>query len=105
MNEILFEDLQIGDIIEVTTYNSTYILESLGNRDFMVQGGKYYPKPKKEQVNGCTWGGSMIWTGGIRIGMHLEIKRGFNKRLVTSPIENIKKEKNQIKIMILGKQV
>ena len=95
MEEILFEDIKKGEIIEVKTNNSTYILQSLENNNFMIQGGKYFPEPEERHINGCTFGGSMIWIGGIRVGMYLEICWKDNRRLVTSQIKKIKRRKKK----------
>ena len=89
LTELQKEDLSIGDIVVVKTYNSLYQLEALRGGYFIVRGGWFDSRgesPARLKVTGCTWGGSIVKLDIVAaLGLCLE----FENRVVTSPIRQI----------------
>ncbi len=90
---VFTKDVLPGSTVRVQTLNTLYTLVNHGSY-WSAFGGKHIPEPTRIGVNGSTFGGSMIKTGFIGPGMHLELSiwgwehgRG---PLTTSPIQSIK---------------
>jgi hypothetical protein len=90
LEQVRKSDLQYGDRVLVTTRNSHYRIEVLGDGMYRVSGGWFDRKnmsPLKLGINGCTWGGSAIKVDIVAAcGLHLE----FGNRVVTSRIERLR---------------
>jgi len=89
--EIIFrESLRFGDLIEVTTKNSTYMLFVVDNKNFLASGGWFGRKgrtPSRVQIPGCTWGGSAIKLDVVAVrGLCIE----FQDKAVTSRVLGMK---------------
>jgi hypothetical protein len=82
-------DLEFGDLVMVTTANSTYSIYVLGDGYYSISGGwfdRHGLSPMKTTINGCTWGGSTIMLDIMAAcGLHLE----FGNQVVTSGIRKI----------------
>jgi len=82
-------NLKPGIIVLVSTKNSTYKIVK-GDKDkhhIIVQGGSRFPEPTDSNFAGSTWGGSMIKTGWIGYGMHMEIHvPSVKKSYITSRV-------------------
>lgn len=82
-------DLEFGDLVVVTTANSTYSIYVLEDGYYSVSGGwfdRHGLSPMKLTINGCTWGGSAILLDIMAAcGLHLE----FGNQVVTSGIRKI----------------
>ncbi len=82
-------DLEFGDLVVVTTANSTYTIHVLEDGYYSISGGWFDRKglsPMKTTINGCTWGGSAIRLDIMAAcGLHLE----FGNQVVTSGIRKI----------------
>jgi hypothetical protein len=82
-------DLEFGDLVVVTTANSTYSIYVLGDGYYSISGGWFDRQglsPMKTTINGCTWGGSAIMLDIMAAcGLHLE----FGNQVVTSGIRKI----------------
>ncbi len=82
-------DLEFGDLVVVTTANSTYSIYVLGDGYYSISGGWFDRQglsPMKTTINGCTWGGSAILLDIMAAcGLHLE----FGNQVVTSGIRKI----------------
>lgn len=82
-------DLQFGDLVLVTTANSTYSIYALENGRYSVSGGwfdRHGLSPMETEITGCTWGGSVIKVDIMAAcGLHLE----FSNRVVTSAIRKL----------------
>jgi len=91
MPQIIFRDsVRFGDLIEVTTKNSTYMLFVVDSRNFLASGGWFERKgrvPTRVQIPGCTWGGSAIKLDVIAVrGLCIE----FQDKAVTSKVLRMK---------------
>jgi hypothetical protein len=90
LEQVRKSDLQSGDRVLVTTRNSRYRIEVLGDGMYRVSGGWFDRKnmsPLKLGINGCTWGGSAIKVDVVAAcGLHLE----FGNRVLTSRIERLR---------------
>lgn len=82
-------DLGFGDLVLVTTANSTYSIYVLDDGFYSVSGGWFdrrHLSPMKTTITGCTWGGSAIKSDIVAAcGLHLE----FGNRVVTSRIKKV----------------
>jgi len=89
LNAVPKSDLEFGDLVPVTTANSTYSIYALADGLYSVSGGwfdRHGLSPMKTEITGCTWGGSAIKLDIVAAcGLHLE----FGNRVVTSRIRNI----------------
>jgi hypothetical protein len=90
LQQVRKSDLHYGDRVLVTTRNSHYRIEVLGDGMYRVSGGWFDRKhmsPLKLGINGCTWGGSAIKVDVVAAcGLHLE----FGNRVLTSRIERLR---------------
>jgi hypothetical protein len=82
-------DLDRGDCVLVTTENSVYSIEVLGDANYRIRGGWFDRQklsPVRTSVAGCTWGGTAIKNDIVAAcGLHLE----FGNRVVTSRVRQI----------------
>ena len=83
-------DLRSGDTLLVSTENSVYSIQVLGDSCYRIRGGwfdKNGLSPVQAPIAGCTWGGSAIKTDIVAAcGLHLE----FGNRVVTSRIREVR---------------
>ncbi len=88
-------ELGLGDRVLVTTRNSTYILQSLGQDLFAASGGwfqQHAEGPVQVAVNGCTWGGTAIKNDLVAApGLFLE----FGNRVKTTRIQEVRVFRHQ----------
>ena len=89
LKEVSKAELNFGDCVQVTTRNSTYLIQVLEEGSYLISGGwvdLQGESPMRTTIAGCTWGGSAI-KGDIvaACGLHLE----FGKRVVTSAIQKV----------------
>jgi hypothetical protein len=82
-------DLCFADRVVVYTQNSRYDLIVVGDGEYMITGGWFDREqlsPHRVRINGCTWGGSMIWKETVAApGMCIE----FDNRVITSPVRRV----------------
>ncbi len=82
-------DLLFADRMVVYTQNSRYDLIVVGDGEYMITGGWFDREslsPHRVRINGCTWGGSMIWKETVAApGMCIE----FDNRVITSPVRRV----------------
>lgn len=78
--------------LTVTTKNNQYSIVLEDSQGWAsVQGGQYMPGPTRARLDGCTFGGSMIRTGWIAPGMHMEFfVPSLNTTVTTTRIRNAK---------------
>jgi hypothetical protein len=89
LKEVSKAELNLGDCVQVTTRNSTYLIQVLEEGNYLISGGwvdLQGESPMRTTIAGCTWGGSAI-KGDIlaACGLHLE----FGQRVVTSTIQKV----------------
>ena len=82
-------DLRFADRVVVQTQNSQYDLLVVGDGEYLISGGWFDRErlsPYRVRINGCTWGGSIIWKDVVAApGMCIE----FNNRVITSPVRRV----------------
>ena len=84
-------DLPPGAVLEIETMDWTCRLEYAGEYEGWVSGhSKFCPEPVRVYVAGSTWGGSMLKQYFIGRGMHLELLHPVLKRILTSPVIEIR---------------
>jgi len=82
--------------ILVRTRNSVYRIILLQGSDsrVLIQGGPFFPDPIEAHLAGSTFGGSLLKTAWIGVGLHMEIHSG-PQCIVTSPICRIRIQQDQ----------
>jgi hypothetical protein len=82
-------ELHKGDLLYVSTRNSTYRIRVLSSNAYEVTGGWFDRKglsPSRTTIAGCTWGGSTIIKSlAAANGLCIE----FGNRLITTPVSRI----------------
>ena len=82
-------DLYFADRVIVYTQNSRYDMIVVGEGEYMITGGWFDHEklsPHRVRINGCTWGGSMIWRDTVAApGMCIE----FDNRVITTPVRRV----------------
>ena len=88
---VYLNDLPEGAKLEVRTENTAYQLVNCGGHQVMIAGHpEFCPEPVRVQVNGSSWGGSMLKVAFIGRGMHLEFHHPRFNTVVTSRIVEIR---------------
>jgi GMP synthase-like glutamine amidotransferase len=88
---VYLNDLPEGAKLEVRTENTAYQLVNCGGHQVMITGHpEFCPEPVRVQVNGSSWGGSMLKVAFIGRGMHLEFHHPRFNTVVTSRIVEIR---------------
>ena len=80
-------DVAEGAAVEVRTHNHTYrIMKCTGGKALISGHPEFCPEPVAVSIHGSTWGGSMLKTGFIGLGMRLEYSDSIHASITTSPI-------------------
>jgi hypothetical protein len=58
----------------------------------LVRGGKYFAAPTEVTVSGSTFGGCMLKTGWLGVGLRMEI-HADGLFLVTTPVQELRVER------------
>jgi len=88
---VYLKDLSPGAILSIQTTNRVYEMKFLGNGSALISGHpEFCPEPAEVQIQGSTWGGSMVKTKFLGRGMHLEFEHPLHRRIVTSRILDIR---------------
>ncbi|HZM17565.1 MAG TPA: hypothetical protein VFE28_16345 [Candidatus Krumholzibacteria bacterium] len=81
-------ELGWGDSLLVTTKNSTYAISRASSESWFVWGGWFErqgPVPAVLGINGCTWGGSVIYPDILAApGLFLEFANGVTTTRIRS---------------------
>ncbi len=79
--------------LRVRTHNSLYQLTVLspGESRVLVQGGQFFAEPVEASLGGSSFGGCMLKTHWIGLGMRMEIY-GEDSHIVTSPVRSVQAE-------------
>ena len=99
---VCLDNLSEGEVLEVETQNRWYTIV-VGDRgkDLIWGHPKYCPDPVAVRIEGSTWGGSMLKIRFVGRGMCLEFQHPTYRRIVTSPIVEIRaRERRAIKDLI-----
>lgn len=88
---VFLHDLPPGATLSVQTMNRVYTLVLLDDGAAMISGHpQFCPEPVRVQIQGSTWGGSMLKVRYIGRGMLLEYEHPVLRRALTSPIVDIR---------------
>ena len=79
--------------LRVRTHNSLYQLTVLspGESTVLIQGGQFFTEPVEASLGGSSYGGCMLKTRWIGLGMRMEIY-GDAGHIVTSPVRSVHAE-------------
>jgi len=84
-------DLPRGSALAIQTMSRVYELVLLGDGAALISGHpQFCPEPVEVQIQGSTWGGSMIKAKFIGRGMRLEYEHPVRRRCRASPIVDIR---------------
>ena len=78
--------------IVVQTHNSRYRLVMTGGTSAIVQGGKFFTNPTPARIDGSGFGGSVLKTAWIGVGLKMEIFAN-DQRIITSPVLDVTLER------------
>lgn len=78
--------------IVVRTYNSRYRIVMTGGTSAIVQGGKFFTDPTPARIDGSGFGGSVLKTAWIGVGLKMEIFAN-DQRIITSPVLDVTLER------------
>lgn len=95
MGGIDLRDLNVGDVVEIQTTNSSYTLKITEKKSEFCEvaealGGFFGDKPRRVIILGCNYGGSLLRTHWIGLLMKLEMMLNAKAVVTTSTIWNIK---------------
>jgi hypothetical protein len=83
-------NLMPGAVLSIRTSNREYRVVLLNNGAALISGHpEFCPEPVEVQIQGSTWGGTMIRSKYLGRGMHMEFVHPVHRRVVTSPIVEI----------------
>jgi hypothetical protein len=78
-------------VLEVQTMNHLYTIIHQGLGKALISGHpKFCPNPVMVQIQGSTWGGSMLKQSFIGRGMHLEFRHPAYLSITTSRIVEVR---------------
>jgi hypothetical protein len=78
--------------IVVQTHNSRYRIVLTGGTSAIVQGGKFFTEPTPARIDGSGFGGSVLKTAWIGVGLKMEIFAN-EQRIITSPVLDVTLER------------
>ena len=87
---VALRSLHQFDTVCVRTINNTYFLFILDPETgkALVQGGRYFSQPIEATISGSTFGGCMLKSGWVGVGLRIEICAD-GQRIVTSPVRTL----------------
>ena len=92
---VYLTDLTEGAELEVQTENRFYTIVNRGGGRALISGHpEFCPEPVEVSIHGSTWGGTMIRSGFIGRGMHLEFGHPTRRgSITTSPIVEVHEQR------------
>jgi len=88
---VYLRDLSPGSALSIQTKNRVYEMVILGDGAALISGHpEFCPEPTEVQIQGSTWGGSMLKTKFLGRGMHLEFDHPLYRKILTSCILDIR---------------
>jgi len=88
---VYLRDLPPGSALSIQTRSRVYEMVVLGNGAALLSGHpEFCPEPTEVQIQGSTWGGSMLKAQYLGRGMHLEYMDPSLRRTITSRIVDIR---------------
>ena len=88
---IHLRELEPLTTVVVQTHNSRYRLVMTGGTSAIVQGGKFFADPTPARIDGSGFGGSVLKTAWIGVGLRMEIFAN-DQRIITSPVLDVRLE-------------
>ena len=71
---VYLDDLPEGVVLEVETRGHRYTIVNRTHGEALISGHPTFcPKPITVRIEGSTWGGSILKSGFIGLGMHLTL--------------------------------
>lgn len=89
---IHLRDVEPLTTLVVQTHNSRYRIVMTGGTSAIVQGGKFFPDPTPARIDGSGFGGSVLKTAWIGVGLKMEIFAN-DQRIITSPVLDVTLER------------
>ena len=85
--------MEACDTIHVRTRNSVYEILMLYPKSgrALVRGGECFTEPVEATMSGSTFGGCILMTGWLGVGLRMEIYVN-GQRAVTSPVQSLRIE-------------
>lgn len=88
---VFLDSLPRGALLEVETEYHRYQVRTFQKNRVLISGHpQFCPRPMRAVIHGSTWGGSMIKSGFIGRGMHLEFAGTKGQRITTSKVKEIR---------------
>ena len=88
---VYLRDLSPGSALAIETKNRVYEMVVLGDGSALISGHpEFCPEPTVVEIQGSTWGGSMLKAKFLGRGMHLEFQHPLHHRILTSRILDIR---------------
>lgn len=90
LDGVALRSLHQFDTVCIRTFNNTYFIFILDPETgkALVQGGRYFSEPIEAIICGSTFGGCMLKTGWLGVGLRIEICAD-GQRIVTSPVRTL----------------
>ena len=85
---IHLRDVEPLTTIVVQTHNSRYRIVMTGAASAIVQGGRFFTDPTPARIDGSGFGGSVLKTAWIGVGLKMEIFAN-DQRIITSPVLDV----------------
>ena len=89
---IHLRDVEPLTTLVVQTHNSRYRVVMTAGTSAIVQGGKFFPDPTPARIDGSGFGGSLLKTAWIGVGLKMEIFAN-DQRIITSPVLDVTLER------------
>jgi hypothetical protein len=88
---VYLRDLPPGSVLSIQTRSRVYVVVLLGDGAALISGHpEFCPEPTEVQIQGSTWGGSMLKAQFVGRGMRLEYEHPVLRRTLTSRILDIR---------------
>ncbi len=88
---VYLRDLRCGALLEIIMADWNCTMLYCGGSEALISGHpRFCPDLVRVQINGSTWGGSMLKQGFIGRGMRLELLHPVHKRIITSVVQEIR---------------
>jgi hypothetical protein len=94
---VYLRDLSPGSVLSIQTKNRVYEMVVLGDETALISGHpEFCPEQTEVQIQGSTWGGSMLKMNFLGRGMHLEFEHPVHRRILTSRIVEISAQTGRV---------
>ena len=89
---VFLADLPPATVLRIQTQHHDYTAVTLAENSVLISGHpKYCPEPVLVAITGSSWGGSMLKSGFVGRGMHLEFSHPtYRVPITTSRIKDVR---------------